>query len=170
MPCEVWKYSFSVSLGTQTKLRRGGRGTCGDTVELLPWPYKVNSRVGQHWCLTMGNHTGHYVLALVQQATERNRTQRTPISLSILALWWPSAPGIAAMWAWLQSTISVCSATWHWEARIRWLHYCKWLTPVTHTNTHTCVCSLEIHIHVCTVFAALPHMRAVNLHLVTEKL
>lgn len=68
----------------------------------------------------------------------RKRTQWTPFSLSILALWWSSAPGIAAMWAWLHSTISVCSATWHWEAGIRWLHYCKWLLPpVTHTNTST---------------------------------
>lgn len=71
----------------------------------------------------------------------RNRTQRTRLSLSILALWWPSAPGIAAMWAWLHSTISVCSATWHWEAGIRWLHYCKWPAPVTHTSTRTHVCA-----------------------------
>lgn len=78
----------------------------------------------------------------------RNRTQWAPFSLSILALWWSSAPGIAAMWAWLHSTISVCSATWHWEAGIRWLHYCKWLAPVTYTNTRTHVCAFfQIHIY-----------------------
>ncbi len=80
----------------------------------------------------------------------RNRAQRTPISLSILALWWPSAPGIAAMWAWQHSTISVCSATWHWEAGIRWLHYCKWPAPVTTTNTRTHMWTLQICIYVYT--------------------
>lgn len=69
-------------------------------------------------------------------------TQWTHFSLGILALWWSLAPGIAAMWAWLLGTISVSSATWHWEGGIRWLHYCKCLAPVTHTNTPTHLCLL----------------------------
>lgn len=71
----------------------------------------------------------------------RNWTQWTHFSLSILALRCSSAPGIAAMRAWLHCTISVSSATWHWEGGIRWLHYCKCLAPVTHTNTRTHVCA-----------------------------
>lgn len=55
---------------------------------------------------------------------------------SVLPLWWPSFPGIAAMRVWLHATISVHSATWHWEAGIRWLHYRGWLYPLSYTQTH----------------------------------
>lgn len=99
-------------------------------------------------CFLMGPRTGHYVLAGVHQATKKPNAVNSFLSKhsgssvligpSIAAI---LAARIAAMRAWLHCTISVSSATWHWEGGIRWLHYCKCLAPVTHTNTRTHVCA-----------------------------
>lgn len=138
IPPELWKYplwslSRNIQEHSEGEDERQRSRYCDPTRKIQEWC----SADAWWWWATMPD----IISWLWSTSPLRNRTQQTPFSLSIPALWWPSGPGIAAMWAWLHGTISVCSATWHWEAGIRWLHYCKWLAPVTHTNTHTHVCA-----------------------------
>lgn len=163
MPSELWKYPPWVSLGT---FEKPSEVKAKHRAEIHTVTLQGKFRSGAAgagtwwWATTMPD----LISCLWSTRPLRNRTQRTPFSLSILALWWPSAPGIAAMWAWLHGTISVCSATWHWEAGIRWLHYCKWLVPVTHANTRTRMCAFanSVHIHTCNMW----NLLAQNLKLV----
>lgn len=122
--CLLW-----LSSSSHYSLHRPGlnRFWCDD-----PYPKRKKVKV-LRWCRLM--RTTHWPV-------KKNWTQWTHFSFGILALWWSLAPGIAAMWAWLLGTISVSSATWHWEGGIRWLHYCKCLAPVTRTNTPTHLCLL----------------------------
>lgn len=150
MPPELWKHRLRVSLRT---LKSGSQGKLGERdTEILQSRRCDPTRKIQEWCWSAGwwGTTPDNISWPGSTRPPRHRRQRSPLSLSILSLRWPSAPGIAAMWAWLHSTISVCSATWHWEAGIRWLHYCKWLAAVTHTNTRTHACALRmqgLHTH-----------------------
>ncbi len=152
MPSELWKYPLWVSLGTFKNSQKARTSDtqrfCGAVTVTLQGKFRSSDA---WWWATILD----IISWLWSTRPLKNRTQRTLFSLSILALWWPSAPGIAAMWAWLHGTISVCSATWHWEAGIRWLHYCKWPAPVTHTNTRTHVCALantQIQAHTCCIW------------------
>lgn len=130
MPPEPWKFPPWVALGTFKNIQKA---------TLLRSRHCDPTRKIQEWCsLTMGHHTRRYLLALVHWATKKQNAVNSILSLhsgSSVVI----RPGNSSysMWAWLHSTISVHAATWHWEAGIRWLHYCKWAAPVTYTNTRT---------------------------------